>query len=211
MRVKRHFFNLIQDKVLCWTFLVWAILISNHIYMLIDSGYKIEPAIRVAYCCVYLILALIMGRKCWNFQMLLIAFSIMYYNRWNNYTSWIFVLIVSYRNYKYRAVLYSIYAAAAIVCIAIGHRDITHTCLHFTHCFCIYFLLELAKIQLNSEKPLNLTDDELIIIKQLAAGKLKKEITGFSKNTVTAKIKDACRRNKCIEGELIWRYRQNPL
>ena len=211
MRVKRHFKTLFQDRILCWTFLVWAVLMVNHLYMMIDSGYQIEPLIRVGYCGVYLVLALMVGRRCWDFQMLLIAFSILYYNRWNNYTSWIFVLIVAYRNYRYRALLYSVYAVAAILCLAIGHRDIAHTCVHFTHCFCIYFLFGLAKVQINSSKPLELTDSELVIIRQIADGKLKKEIKEFSKNTVTAKIKDACNRNRCLEGELIWRYKQNPL
>lgn len=211
MRVKRHFKSLFQDKILCWTFLVCGILLANHVYMLFDSGYKIEPAIRVAYCFIYFVTALIMGRKCWSFQLLLIAFSILYFNKWNNYTSWIIVLIVAYRHYKYRIIFYSVYAAAAVICLAIGHRDIAHTCLHFTHCFCIYFLLGLAKVQLNSEKPLELTESELVIIRQLAEGSLKKEIKEFSKNTVTSKIKEACARNKCLEGELIWRYRQNPL
>lgn len=210
-RVKRHFELLGRDRTLCWTFYVCAVLLASHIYMLIDSGFKVEPAVRVIYCCIYFVAAIIFGRKCWDFQMLLIAFMILYCNKWNNYTSWVILLVVAYRHYHYRNFYILAYIIAEVVCLAIRRRDIVHTCLHFTHCFCIYCLLGLAKIQINSAKELVLTDAELVILRQLAAGKMKKEIKEYSKNTVTAKIKEACDRNKCLEGELIWRFKQHPL
>ena len=148
---------------------------------------------------------------CWDFQMLLIAFMILYCNKWNNYTSWVIFLIVAYKHYHYRNYYILAYVIAEVVCLAIRRRDIVHICLHFTNCFCIYCLLGLAKIQINSAKELVLTDAELVILRQLASGKMKKEIKEFSKNTITAKIKEACDRNKCLEGELIWRFKQHPL
>ena len=52
-----------------------------------------------------------------------------------------------------------------------------------------------------------LTDDERLVLEELAAGKLQKEITDFSENRVTQIIKNAMIRNGCkSKAELQQKY-----
>ena len=62
------------------------------------------------------------------------------------------------------------------------------------------------------QSTLLLTDDERIVLNELAAGKLQKQIEQFSVNTVTKLIKNAMERNNCkSKTELLHKYlKENP-
>ena len=57
-----------------------------------------------------------------------------------------------------------------------------------------------------------LTDDERIVLSELAEGKLQKQIEAFSPNTVTKLIKNALERNNCkSKTELLHKFiKENP-
>ena len=59
---------------------------------------------------------------------------------------------------------------------------------------------------------LMLTDDERIVLRELANGKLQKEIVEFSENRVTQIIKNAMSRNNCkSKAELLQKFiREHP-
>lgn len=62
---------------------------------------------------------------------------------------------------------------------------------------------------INKPTALNLTKDEIDILKELAKGKLQKEIGLFSEQTITHKIKSARERNMCSStGELVEKFKQ---
>lgn len=67
-------------------------------------------------------------------------------------------------------------------------------------------------IMKQTSKTLNFTDDERIVLEELASGKLQKEIPQFSQNKVTQILKDAMARNKCrSKAELLNKYlKENP-
>lgn len=57
-----------------------------------------------------------------------------------------------------------------------------------------------------------LTDDERAVLRELAAGKLQKQIDLFSQNTITKIIKRAMERNLCkTKTKLLHKYiKENP-
>lgn len=62
---------------------------------------------------------------------------------------------------------------------------------------------------INKPTALNLTDDEKLILTELAKGKLQKEIGLFSEQTITHKVKSARERNLCNStGELVEKFKQ---
>ena len=59
----------------------------------------------------------------------------------------------------------------------------------------------------NKPETLNLTEDEKIILSELAKGKLQKQIEGYHQNTVTRHLKNAMERNLCkTKTELLQKY-----
>lgn len=209
-KLKRHFAVIFADTQFMWIFVASILMTICHVYMMIDSKFMIEPTIRVAYCCIWFPMALIFGRKWMPFQFLIIAFSILYFNKWLNPTSFLLVATVAFWYPKYRNHLFVIYGAAVLVCLGLAHRNFAHMTLHCIYCVGIYFVLLGLKQSLQAQSCLILTLDEKDILSQLSAGKLRKEIDGFSKNTITKKIQEAMERNNCsTEGELIHRYKEN--
>lgn len=209
-KLKRHFAIIFSDAQFTWIFAASILMTICHVYMLIDSGFQIEPLIRVCYCAIWFPMALIIGRKWLPFQSLIIAFSVLYFNKWLNPTSFLLVATVTFWYPKYKNILFMIYGAAVLVCLGIGNRNFAHMTLHGIYCVGIYFILLGLKQSFQANCCLVLTIDEKDILNQLSSGKLKKEITGYSKNTITKKIQDAMDRNGCsTEGELVCRYKDN--
>ena len=73
--------------------------------------------------------------------------------------------------------------------------------------FCAKFVFDSAK-----PKALLLTDDERAVLREMAGGKLQKQIDLFSQNTITKLLKNAMERNLCkTKAELLHKYLQeNP-
>lgn len=210
IKLKKHFSLIFSDTQFSWIFAASILMTICHVYMLIDSEYQIEPLIRVCYCFVWFPMALIFGRKWMPFQFLLIAFSVLYFNKWLNPTSFLLVAAVTFWYPKYRVKLFVFYGAAVLVCLGIGNRNFAHMTLHCIYCLGVYFVLLGVKQSFRAQGCLVLTIDEKDILSQVANGKLKKEVTGYSKNTVTKKIQEAMDRNSCsTEGELVCRYKDN--
>lgn len=213
-RIERHFVLIFSDTQFKWIFLASIIMTICHVFMFIDSRFMIEPFIRVCYCAIWFPMALTFGRKWMPFQFLIIAFSVLYFNKWLNPTSFLLVATVAFWYPQYRNHLLIAYIAAVMVCLGIGHRNFAHMTLHFLYCAGIYCILMGLKQSFKQSGCMVLTLDEKDILDQISAGKLKKEISGYSKNTVTRKIQDAMERNNCsTDGELLYRYKNenNPI
>ena len=98
------------------------------------------------------------------------------------------------------------YALNVFTALAFRGNEILTLGIHGLNCFLFYTC---AKYLFAAIKPatLMLTDDERIVLEELADGKLQKEIQQFSPNTVTRLIKNAQERNHCkSKAELISRY-----
>lgn len=192
-KLKAHFTDLFSDEKMVRLFVVAIGALICDVYMYVDSGYKIEPLIRICYCVLFFPMAMIFGRKWVPFQYLIIAFSILYFNKWYNPTSFFLVACVALRHRKYRVPLFVLYGIAVFICLFISRRNWAHGLLHALYCVSIYFIA--LDIRSEFKRRLKATDEELAIIKQIAEGKEMKEIEGFSEYTIYAKLREARLRN----------------
>lgn len=207
--LRDHFKKIFIDKQMAYIFIAAICFTICHVYMFIDSGYMIEPLIRICYCGLFFVMALIFGRKWMPLQFLVIAFSVMYFNRWYNPISFLLVAAVALKYPKWKIVLFVVYGIAVIICLAISNRNWAHGFLHYGYCAGVYLICVDIRREFRSKEVLILTESEKEILEQLKNRKLKKEITGYSKNTVTQKIKDAMERNNCsTEGELMCKFKE---
>ena len=205
-----HIKHVLSDRQVLAMMLGTLLLLVCFTYMYIDSGYMVEPLIRICYCLLFFVMVLTFGRRWIPYQLLVVAFSILYFNKWVNPTSFLLVCGFTYIKPRLRSPVLALYAVAVAVCLAIGHRTWAHGLAHLLFCTGIYFLLAAIRAGYSDARRLRMTEDESRILEQLAAGKMKKEVTGYSRNTVTEKIRNCMRRNGCTtEGELIYRFRNH--
>lgn len=99
-----------------------------------------------------------------------------------------------------------LYALNLFISFAIKQYAILTLGINGLNCILFYTLakyLFATKVQ----SILLLTDDERIVLEELAGGKLQKEITEFTENRVTQIIKNAMSRNMCkSKAELLQKY-----
>lgn len=208
-KIKTHFQKIFIDKQMSYIFIAAIFFTICHVYMFIDSGYMIEPLIRICYCGLFFVMASIFGRKWLPFQFLIIAFSVLYFNRWYNPISFLLVVSVALKYPRWKISLFTVYGLAVIICLAISNRNWAQGFMHYGYCVGIYLICIDIRREFRSKDVLILTESEKEILEQLRNRKLKKEIIGYSKNTVTQKIKDAMKRNNCsTEGELMCKFKE---
>lgn len=90
--------------------------------------------------------------------------------------------------------------------------EILTLAIHSLNCFLFYACAKYLFAEL-TPSTLLLTDDERNVLKELAAGKLQKQIDIFSQNTITKLLKNAMERNLCkTKAELIYKFKkESPL
>ena len=95
--------------------------------------------------------------------------------------------------------------------LAVKQCELLTLGIHGLNCFLFYCC---AKYLFAAITPttLMITDDERAVLKELAKGKLQKQIDLFSQNTITKLLKNAMERNLCkTKNELINRFlKENP-
>ena len=109
-------------------------------------------------------------------------------------------------NPKIRKAAPWIYILNVIISYKLKNLDIIAFCIH-----CVYTVMFGIKINYvfipNKPEVLNLTEDEKIILNELANGKLQKQIEGYHQNTVTKYLRNAMERNMCkTKTELLQKY-----
>lgn len=145
-------------------------------------------------------------RKGFAVTIAIYAYVLLYFNRFFNYTSFLFVLFAIYSYPKIEKPALILYALNLFVSFAVKQYAIMTLGINGLNCILFYMLakyLFATKVQAT----LLLTDDERLVLEELASGKLQKEITDFSENRVTQIIKNAMIRNSCkSKAELQQKY-----
>lgn len=117
------------------------------------------------------------------------------------------MLIACGANPKLKKVAPFVYLLNVFIAFTLKRLGIVPFVIH-----CIYIFMFQTKLQyvfkVNKPNKLNLTDDERKILDELKAGKMQKQIDGWSEQTISAKIKSARERNLCeTTNELLTQYR----
>ena len=99
-----------------------------------------------------------------------------------------------------------IYGANLIPALVYRQNELPTIGIHVLNCIWITIFIEFVVIK-RKTKTLQLTDDELIVLSQLAEGKLQKEVEPFTQNQVTKLLQNAQSRNMCkTKTELLNRF-----
>lgn len=203
--IKNNIKSFIHDNIRVATFVVTMLLCTYHIYEFI----QIDNPICLLRVAMYFLLSLTVVM--FNLEVVYIILIVMaliasHFNHFLNYTSFFVLLLACRMNRRSEKMLLLIYGVNEAIALHIQDRTIIDLLTHLTTCtffYLIYFFV-------NRPKVLELKEDEEQIIKEMAEGKLQKEITLYSKNIVKEKLDHAKVRNKILStDELITIYRQS--
>ena len=194
-----------SDKVLLSVILIHLLLVFFHCAYSFFTDYW-QCYVRAGFCFIIAAATILFLRKGFAITVAIYAYVLLYFNRFFNYTSFLFVLFAIYSYSKIEKPALVLYAINLFVSFAVKQYAIMTLGINALNCILFYTLakyLFATKVQAT----LLLTDDERIVLEKLASGMLQKEITEFSENRVTQIIKNAMIRNGCkSKAELQQKY-----
>lgn len=162
--------------------------------------------LRAGGCALISVLIFFFGRTGLAYGLFIFSCTLVYINNFYNYATIFFMYIAIGANPKLRKIAPWIYILNVIISYKLKNLDIIAFCIH-----CVYTVMFGIKINYvfipNKPEVLNLTEDEKIILEELAKGKLQKQIEGYHQNTVTKYLRNAMERNMCkTKTELLQKY-----
>lgn len=195
MTLKKRWQILKSDKVLFAIFAIHLLLVFFHCAYSFYTEH-LQCFIRAGFCLAIAIVTFFFLRKGFSISILLYAYVLLYFNNFYNYTSFLFVLFAIYGTPKIKKPAYMFYALNVFIAFAIKEREILTLGIHGMNCLLFYVCSKYLFAAI-PQSTLLLTDDERIVLRELASGKLQKQIEQFSVNTVTKLLKNAMDRNNC--------------
>lgn len=205
MSLKEKYKALKEDKAFLIIFIVHLLLTFFHLVYSFKTDYW-QCYVRAGFCFFIAVSIFLFRRKGFSVSILIYAYTLLYFNNFYNYTSFVFLIfaIISTPGMTVPALI--IYGANLIPALVYRQNEIPAIGIHVLNCIWITCFIELVVLK-KTKKSLKLTDDERIVLEELADGKLQKEIEAFCPNTVTKLIKNAQERNHCKnKAELLSKY-----
>lgn len=200
-KVTNHIKKIFKDKAIVRSSFCCLILAICHTVQFTRSG-AMPALIRAIFAGTYIPLALIFGRKIWSPFIIAYALAILYFNRFNNYTSFILILFATGLRPRLKIPAITIYALAVLVCLILYRDQASHSIIHSIGCY--FFYLTAENIMKRLKKPaLKLTHEEKNILRQITEGRPKCNIEGFSEATVHRKLKEARERNSLLDTDTL--------
>ena len=194
-----------SDRVLFSIIIIHLLLVFFHCAYSFFTDYW-QCYVRAGFCFLIAASTFLFLRKGFAVTIAIYAYVLLYFNRFFNYTSFLFVLFAIYSYQKIEKPALVLYALNLFISFAIKNYSILTLGINGLNCILFYTLakyLFATKVQ----SVLLLTDDERIVLEELASGKLQKEIKQFTENQVTQIIKNAVSRNLCkSKAELLQKY-----
>ena len=202
-----------SDRFLFAIFLIHILLAFFHFaYSFYTENPQTQCYIRAGFCAGIALATFLFLRTGFSITILAYAYVLLYFNNFYNYTSFLFVLFAIYATPKVSFPALLSYAICVFVVFAMRGFAIFTLGIHGLNCFLFYICARYLFAYI-PQTTLLLTDDERVVLGELAAGKLQKQIEAFSPNTVTKLIKNAMERNSCkTKTELLHRFiKENPV
>lgn len=194
-----------SDKVLLSVILIHVLLIFFHCAYSFFTDYP-QCYVRAGFCFLIAASTILFLRKGFAVTIAIYAYVLLYFNRFFNYTSFLFVLFAIYSYPRIEKPALVLYAINLFVSFAVKNYAIMALGINALNCILFYTLAKYL-FATRIQAILLLTDDERIVLEELANGKLQKEIEQFSQNKVTSIIKNAMARNNCrTKTELLNKY-----
>ena len=194
-----------SDKVMLSVIMIHLLLVFFHCAYSFFTDYW-QCYVRAGFCFLIAASTVIFLRKGFAITIAIYAYVLLYFNRFFNYTSFLFVLFAIYSYQKIEKPALVLYALNLFVSFAIKQYAILTLGINALNCILFYTLAKYL-FATRVQAVLLLTDDERLVLEELAGGKLQKEITEFNENRVTQIIKNAMSRNLCkSKSELLQKY-----
>lgn len=152
--------------------------------------------VRAAFCFLIALCIFLFQRRGFSFAILLYSYTLLYFNNFYNYTSFVLVIFAIIATPKFTVPALVLYGANLIPALVYRQNELPTIGIHVLNCIWITAFIEQVVIK-KQPKTLQLTDDERVVLSQLAEGKLQKEVEPFTQNQVTQILKNAMNRNMC--------------
>lgn len=195
-KIKNHFKKVIDDKELVQLISCHLLIATLHLLYFVRTHNSTE-LLRAAICTAAALSGTVFYRPGLRAGLIIYALTLPFYTQAVNYTDF-FLIIISCRNWKrpHRIAIVTLYAIDILLAFSARHEDPLVFGIYAVGCFIIYTIIKIINDKDNTQEPVpHFTEDEVIILEQLAQGKLQKEIEGFTKNTITKKLQQAQDRN----------------
>ena len=207
MTLRKRYQIIRSDKVLFSIVLIHLLLALFHVLYSFYSLHN-QCYVRCAFCLLIAASTFFFLRKGFSISIFIYACVLLYFNNFFNYTSFLFVLFAIYCNPKISQVAFCLYIINLCIALTMKNCEIMSLAIHGLNCFLFYACAKYLFARI-TPSTLLLTDDEKIVLEELAAGKMQKQIDVFSQNTITRLIKNAMERNLCkTKAELIHKFMQ---
>ena len=205
LSVKKRYQILKSDKGFFSIFLLFLLLSAFHIAYSFYTDHN-QCFIRCSFCLGIAIASFLFSRVGFSVTLLAYAYTLIYFNTFFNYTSFFCLIIAVHCTPKIKAQALLFYAIDVFVVFAYRQIALLAVGIHFLNCVFYYLATDLF-LRFETKTTLLLTDDERLVLAELAEGKLQKQIEAFSPNTITKLLKNAMERNRCkTKTELLHRY-----
>ena len=212
LSVSKKFQVLKSDRLLFAIFLIHLLLAFFHLaYSFYTENNPTQCYIRAGFCAGIALATYLFLRAGFSITILAYACVLLYFNNFFNYTSFLFVLFAIYATPKLQPYAVLLYAIAVFIAFALKGYSILTLGIHGLNCLLFYACARYLFAAI-PQTTLLLTDDERLVLCELAEGKMQKQIEAFSPNKVTKVIKNAMERNHCkTKTELLHRFiKENP-
>lgn len=203
MNVKKN----IKDPKIIYTLMLAAILIALHTWQFIKSGYQVRPLVNLVMTALYIPAAITFGLQCLPYFLLCYCFVYLPLEQFDNYTS-LFLLCSAISLKKKLAYCFIPYIIETISVYMFKGLEISHIMISLLYIMFFWQVYVYIQDRHADVEPLDLKEEEVRILIELAQGKQQKEIEFYSHVTVSKKLKEARERNNCIStDELVTKYK----
>lgn len=204
LSVSKKIQNLKNDRGFFIIFIIHLLLAFFHLVYSFRTEHW-QCYVRAAFCLLIAISIFLFQRPGFSISILLYAYTLLYFNNFYNYTSFVMLIFAIIATPKLTIPALIIYGANLIPALVYRQNELPTIGIHVLNCTWITVFIEFV-VSKKKAKKLQLTDDEREVLSQLAEGKLQKEVEPFSQNQVTQILKNAMNRNMCKTKQELLNY-----
>ena len=197
----------LRDKKVLFTFMLAVLLMALHAWQYAKSGHDPRALTNLIMCSLFIPAVIIWGMNCLPYFLLVYCFIYLPFEEFDNYTS-LFLLCSAISLKKKLRFCFIPYIIETITTYMLTGKQISHISVSVLYILFFWQVYVYIQDRHADTEPLDLKEDEIRILQELAKGKQQKEIDFYSHVTVSKKLKEARERNNCIStDELVTKYK----
>lgn len=194
--MKNVFRKLSEDKTTLYNFIIALVLVGLHSWQFVKSDFEIRALVNLVMAIIFVITSLFLGNKGLSYFLVTYSFVWLPFEEFDSLTSLLLFLSAVSLN-KRLWICFIPYCIGVFMTYMFQDLEISH--IGVTACYILFFwnVYKSIREKHSQIKPLVLTDEEEIILKELCEGKEVKELN-MSEKTAYNKLREARQRNNCL-------------